>query len=312
MQASILVGDIGGTNARLAIAEKSENGIDIKNINIRSCNDYNGLEAAIEDCNFILPKYAVFALAAPNNAQEMHFTHNDWVVSRAKIKAHFGFEDVVLINDFAAQAMAVPYTDKDKLLNIKHGNVMPDSPIVVLGPGTGLGLSTLVPISGKWHVLPSQGGHQAFAPKNLIEREILAYLAKNDEPITFENLVSGSGLALIYKTLGKIKGVEASLETPAQIGDAAIKSEDSIAIEAAQILSLMLATFCSNAVLSKGAMGGCVICGGVAQKLSKFIQMPEFTSRFLNVGAMQDYLKDVPISQNLDPMAALRGAAAFI
>lgn len=311
----IIVGDVGGTNARLALAQKNAQGhVELSNIGVRSVEEFRSLELAIEDWQkdiHIKPKQGVFALAGPTGADEVRFTNSNWVVSAPKMKEAFGFENVQLINDFAAQAMAIPATPASDLILVNKGEAKEGAPIVVLGPGTGLGMAGLLKTETGWRVLPTEGGHQAFAPKSDLEREILSVLSRALEAVSYEHVLSGPGLLRIYKCIGAIKGEATPFETPPEIGEAAANLSNQLAVEAAKTLSLILATFCSNAVLSFGALGGCVIAGGVAEQLSQFIMTNDFIERFRNIGPMTNYVRDVPVYRNSDKYAALKGAAMF-
>lgn len=315
MENAVIVGDVGGTNARLAIARKLGNGkIDLSHIGIKPVEEFRSLETALENWLTDIeekPNKAVFALAGPTGADEVRFTNSDWVVSANRVKEMFGLEQVLLVNDFAAQAMAIPATKDNAFEIINKGKAIEDAPRIILGPGTGLGMAGLVKTSDGFKVMPTEGGHQAFAPRSDIEREILKILASAFDNVTFEHVVSGPGLLRIYKCLGTIRGEHTPFDTPPEIGEAAANLSSQLAVDAAKTLALMLATFCANAVLSFGAQGGCVIAGGVAEQLSKFIATEDFLERFKNIGVMSNYVRDVPLLRNTDKYAALRGAAMF-
>lgn len=312
---AIIVGDVGGTNVRLALAHKKANGfIELSHIGIKPVDEFRSLELALHDwlkeIEFV-PKQGVFALAGVTGADEVRFTNSDWVVSASKVRAEFDFENIQLINDFAAQAMAVPATPNEDLIIVNKGNEISDAPKIVLGPGTGLGMAGLLKIKDKWQVIPTEGGHQAFAPRSDIEREILSVLSRAFDAVSFEHVLSGPGLLRLYKCLGAIRGEATPLDTPPEIGEAAARLASPLAVEAAKTLSLILATFCANAVLSFGAKGGCIIAGGVAEQLSQFIMTTDFIERFRNIGPMANYVRDVPVLRNNDKFAALKGAAMF-
>jgi glucokinase len=315
MSEPIIVGDVGGTNVRLAVAQKQSNGqVELSHIGIKSVEEFRSLEAALENWLEdvpLKPKKGIFALAGVTGSDEVRFTNSDWVVSTSKVKAAFDFETTLLVNDFAAQAMAIPATKPTELVPINQGDAKPNAPMVILGPGTGLGMAGLTMHSGQWHVVATEGGHQAFAPRSDIEREILSILSRAFDAVSFEHVLSGPGLLRIYKCLGSIRDEIAPFDTPPEVGEAAASLSNQLAVDAAKTMSLILATFCSNAILSHGAQGGCVVAGGVAEQLSQFIMTNDFIERYRNVGPMSRYVRDVPVSLNKDKYAALRGAAMF-
>jgi glucokinase len=320
----ILVGDVGGTNARLARARfLADGGVELsaiarKPVASATQKGFASLEAALADwvtsAEAPIPRHAVFALAGITGADEVRFTNSDWVVSASGLKARFGFDSVLLVNDFAAQARAVPALGPDDVEVLHPGVSVAGAPVVVLGPGTGLGQSILVPDGhGGWIVLPTEAGHQAFAPLDARERAILEAVAADHRAgyVSFENLVSGAGLATLYATLCTLNNRPARLVDAREIGPAAVSGDDPMAVEAAEVLALALATFAGDAVLACLARGGCVIAGGVAEALAPFLRTPAFLARFKEHGPISHQFETLPLSRVRDPFAALKGAAFF-
>jgi glucokinase len=258
-----------------------------------------------------LPSSAVFALAGPTGADEVHFTNSSWVVSASATKARFGFQSVTLVNDFAAQARAVPSNNADAFEVLIEGEARPDAPIVVLGPGTGLGMALLVPNGQDWTVISTEGGHQAYAPCSERERQILEVVAEDLPYVSYENLVSGLGLDRLYKAIAKLEGRVARLKGGDEIGPAAIAGDDPSAVEAVEVMIQSLATFAGNAILATGARGGCVIAGGVSEALAPFMRTSEFVARLLKRGPISGYLDGIPVRRARNAFAALEGAAFF-
>lgn len=310
----ILVGDIGGTNVRLAIAHRGGARVRLDHVGRKPVRDFPGLEEAVAAWQAetgLAPRHAVFALAGPTGADEVRFVNSPWVVSASRLKARFGFETVTLVNDFAAQARAAPATPDADFETLLPGRPLAGAPVVVLGPGTGLGLAILIPRGDDWMVLPSEGGHQAFAPADARERQILDLLAETRPFVSFEDLCSGKGLDLLYATLAVLRDHPGRLQGAPEIGRAAVAGDDPLAVEAAETLALILATFCGDAILACGARGGCVIAGGVAEALAPFLRAPAFGERLRQRGPSGDYLSGVPIRRARDAFAALAGAAFF-
>jgi glucokinase len=258
-----------------------------------------------------LPSSAVFALAGPTGADEVHFTNSSWVVSASATKARFGFQSVTLVNDFAAQARAVPSNNADAFEVLIEGEARPDAPIVVLGPGTGLGMALLVPNGQDWTVISTEGGHQAYAPCSERERQILEVVTEDLPYVSYENLVSGLGLDRLYKAIAKLEGRVARLKGGDEIGPAAIAGDDPSAVEAVEVMIQSLATFAGNAILATGARGGCVIAGGVSEALAPFMRTSEFVARLLKRGPISGYLDGIPVRRARNAFAALEGAAFF-
>jgi glucokinase len=316
---TVLVGDVGGTNARLAIASVGADGaVSLGDVVRKPTRLFKGLDGAVAEfageitaAGHLLPSRAVFALAGPTGAREIHMTNLGWTVNADALAARFGFASVRLINDFAAQARAVPAMAPDRFEELAAGPGVPGEPVVVLGPGTGLGMAILVPHRGGpgWDVVPTEGGHQAFGPCDARERKVLDHLSQDLPFVSFETVVSGPGLDRIYRALCAIDGQTVRLSGAPEIGPAATSGDDPVAVEAARMLAMMLATFAGDAVLSSGARGGCVIAGGVAEALAQFLRDPDFLPRLRERGPISHYFDGVPVRRAKDGFAALVGAA---
>jgi glucokinase len=311
----ILVGDVGGTNVRLAVAQINAKGhVDLSHVSRMPVATFPSLGDAIsawKGDGRTLPQTAVFALAGPTGADEVRFTNSDWVVSASGIQKRFGFQSVTLVNDFAAQARAVPANRPDEFETLIDGQGTPGAPIVVLGPGTGLGMAILMPEGDDWKVVSTEGGHQAYAPCSPRERQILDHVAKTLPYISYENLVSGLGLDRLYHSICALEGKPARLKGGDEIGPSAIAGDDLCAVEAVEVMMMSLATFAGNAILSAGAKGGCVIAGGVAEALSPFLRTPAFRARLTSRGQISRYFENIPVKRARDAFAALEGAAFF-
>jgi glucokinase len=311
----ILVGDVGGTNVRLAVARVTERGfVDLSNVSRLPVATFPSLNDAIEAWRAggkTLPENAVFALAGPTGADEVKFTNSPWVVSASGTQHRFGFKSVTLVNDFAAQARAVPANRPDEFETLIDGVAIKGAPMVVLGPGTGLGMAILMPEGEGWHVVSTEAGHQAYAPCSPRERQILEHVTRTMPYVSYENLVSGRGLDRLYHTICVLEGKPARLKGGEEIGPSAIAGDDPCAVEAAEIMMMSLATFAGNAILSSGAKGGCVIAGGVAEALAPFMRTQAFKDRLLMRGPISTYLNNVSVRRARDAFAALEGAAFF-
>jgi glucokinase len=311
----VLVGDVGGTNVRLAVACVNKDGhVDLTHVSRLPVATFPSLGDAIEAWKADgrqLPDTAVFALAGPTGADEVRFTNSNWVVSASGTQQRFGFKSVTLVNDFAAQARAVPANRPDEFETLIEGQAVAGAPMVVLGPGTGLGMAILLPARDDWRVISTEAGHQAYAPCSPRERQILEHVAKDLPYVSYENLVSGLGLDRLYHAICALEGKPARLKGGDEIGPSAIAGDDKCAVEAVEVMMLSLATFAGNAILSSGAKGGCVIAGGVAEALAPFMRTPDFRARLATRGPISRYFEGIPVRRARDAFAALEGAAFF-
>lgn len=335
MTNTLLVGDVGGTNARFALASVDASGaVKLDHVHPLPTRDHATFEDALAAWESLvpgpLPQRAVFALAGPSGADTIRMTNVKWTVSAQALQQRFGFGSVRLVNDFAAQARAMPVLPEASFSPVITGSGRPGAPVIVLGPGTGLGMSLLVPQrGGGWQVVPTEGGHQAFAPMDAAEQAVLDRLRGEGgiDYVSFETLVSGPGLARIYWALCLEAGVAPTLferfgssdltallpndlkAAGGLVGAAAVEQTDRIAIQAAELMVMALATFAGDAILSTGAQGGCVIAGGVADKQADLILKDTFRTRLTRKGPISAFFDGVPVRLARDTFAALVGAA---
>lgn len=332
---TLLVGDVGGTNARFALASVDAAGaVTLDHVHPLPTRDHATFEDALaaweSQVPGPLPDRAVFALAGPSGADTIRMTNVAWTVSASALQDRFGFAAVRLVNDFAAQARAMPVLPDASFSAVIAGSGRPGAPVIVLGPGTGLGMSLLVPRgTGSWQVVPTEGGHQAFAPMDPAEQAVLDRLRGEGgvDYVSFETLVSGPGLARIYWALCREAGVAPALferfgssdltalsandlkAAGGLVGTAAVGQTDPVAVQAAELMVMALATFAGDAILSTGAQGGCVIAGGVADKQADLILTDAFRTRLTRKGPISTFFEGVPVKLARDTFAALVGAA---
>jgi glucokinase len=309
----ILVGDVGGTNVRFAIAHRQDGKIVAAKFEKFAGDDFHQFEEVLKaylDRSKARVKRACFALAGPVQHGEVILTNRGWHVSEQKLQHRFGFEDVRLINDFTAMARAVPEFDRAHFENIQPGKAEPDAPIIVAGPGTGFGVATLIPEAGNWHVLTGEGGHIAFAPRTDIEFQLTQILLRKFGYVSNELVASGTGLAAVHEAFCEIYGRQVEDLSPAEIRQRADAGDEMfhqlILVRACTVMGAV-----GDLVLANGALGGVVLAGGVTVRIVDFLRMPEAIERFHERGPMSSYLEHCPVVLMQDPEAPLMGAAAY-
>lgn len=315
----VLVGDVGGTNVRFAMARlHAPDKVSLDHIWAAAARDYPSFDSAmaayIGEAN-ARPTRAVFALAGPVSGDRVALTNQPWVISQSTLKSEFGFEFLKIVNDFAAMARSVPLLPSQCLKILHQGMIHTDQPMAVMGAGTGLGQALLVPQDKDWIVIPGEGGHQSFAAQTPIEFEVAKVLQKKYGHVFAELICSGSGLAKVYAALCEVDGVDNRYAyTPQQITTLAC-TESSGANErckrTCEFVADALISFAGDAVVAGGAWGGGVIAGGVSNHLAPFLDRPEAIARFLDKGLMKARLKDTTLALLTDTTAALHGAAEF-
>ena len=315
----VVVGDVGGTNVRFAVAKdpkKYGGPVQIehfwKSPNLEHVSFSDALGSFLQKID-IVPSRGVFALAGPIKGNTITLTnHSSWTVVSTEIEQRFGILRVDLLNDFAAMARAVPeLTLGHGLTNIADGVACPHSPIIVAGPGTGFGQAALLPEkNNNWRVVRGEGGHQAYSPTTKLEAEVYKSLFKRLSYVSVEIVSAGVGFETLLNVMFEVFGQKPEKLTPQQVFDMA-KTGDKVCDAVCRIRANAVMTAYGDAVLAFGAKGGVVAAGGVTTALADFISAPEALSRFYERGPMSSYMVNVPIHLITSAEAPLIGAAAF-
>ncbi len=286
----VLVADIGATNARFGLIH----GRVIAQSRVFPCADFASLEAAAAAYLAAVapatrPALGAFAIAGPVTGDRIAMTNHPWVFSVEGVRAALGLERLKVVNDFTAVALSIPrLTDADRA-DIGGGTPAPGAPIGVLGPGSGLGVSGLIPASDGWIALSGEGGHVTMAPASDRESAILGQLRKAFHHVSAERVLSGPGLVNLYRAVAVLEGRE-----PADLPPAGLARSDPACEEALETFCAMLGTAAGDLALTLGARGGVYIAGGIPPKLGPFLMNSRFRKRFVEKGRMRDYLAPIP------------------
>ncbi len=303
-----LVGDIGGTNARFALATAA--GIE-RSVRY-AVEDFSDPGAAIEAFfaeagSGPRPRHAALAFAGPVAEGRARLTNGRWQVASEDLAARFGFEQVHLINDFAALALALPALGEADLLPVGGGRAAVAAPMAVLGPGTGLGLAALVPGPGGAVVLTTEGGHVTMAPADAREGRILDRLRARFGHVSAERVISGEGLENLFQAIAEEDGLAAPARPDAEIVDRALAGDCPASRAALETFCAMLGTVAGNAALSLGALGGVYIAGGMVPRFAEFFAASGFRARFETKGRFRDYMARIPTRLIVHPEPAFLG-----
>ena len=223
-----------------------------------------------------------------------------------------GFETLILLNDFTAQALAVTQTDKKDLIQIGGQKPIEFAPKAVIGPGTGLGVSGLVHSAAGWVALAGEGGHTSFPPFDDMEVLIWQYAKNKYGHVSAERFLSGAGLSLIYEALAKRDNIKQYRLKPSEITDKALSGTSPICRQTLDIFCAMLGTVASNLALTLGARGGMYLCGGIIPRVLDYFKTSPFRSRFENKGRFEAYLAAIPVYVVLSEFPGIVGAAAAL
>jgi len=315
MSPMTLVGDVGGTNCRLALAERNSLGtIELHHSERFAVKDYNHFNDVVTEYlghQDAKPGRAAFAFAGPKFDDEIRMTNVDWIVSEENLIKTFGFKEAVVLNDFVAMANGATVIPDDGFDTLISGKVNYNKPVAVMGPGTGLGVSCILP--GKPPlIIPTEGGHTAFAPQNDIEIEVLSYWLKKLGYVSTETLISGPGLFRLYTALCEIWDEPAICIRENEVVAAAEANPKSVARKTVVMFCDILATFAGNTAFTMGAVGGVVLAGGVTRHIAPFIAESNFTKRFRQRSFGSWFVQDIPVRLMKAHFVALYGAAAMV
>lgn len=328
MREPLLVADIGGTNARFAIARADADGVLLSGKQSLRVRDFDTPVAAARaylQSISATPRNGAFAMAAPITDDRVEFTNSPWRLDIAAARKELGLERFIAVNDFEALATGVSALPKDAFIRVKNGLPKADAPVVVLGPGTGFGQALIVPQGDRRRVISAQGGHVGFAPQTEEEIEVLRFLARSARRICVEDLLSGPGLVNLHHALCAIGGADASSTEdmpPAPEGRGEVMGEDIVRAAltgASPIAKKTLGMFCAilgsvagDAVLSTGALGGALLAGGILPRVQEPLLKSAFVERFCAKDRMRSYVEPVPVDLIVSDDAALLGAALVL
>lgn len=312
-----LLADVGGTHARFVL-ELSPG--EFAHIRTLAGDDFAGIAQAIRAYLDGAPaalsphhvKHAAIAIANPVEGDRVRMTNRDWHFSIERMRQALGLDTLLVVNDFIALAMAVPQLDASAYLQLGGGKPRPDQVIAVIGPGTGLGVSALVPVDGRWLPLASEGGHVSFAPADARELAVLQYAWRHYPHVSFERLVSGPGIALLYRALASWHGKTPGEFDTVGIVERAQKQACPLCVEAIDCFCATLGTFAANVAVTLNAGGGVYIGGGVVPKLGDAFNAATFRRRFEAHGRYKAYLANIPVYVINAAYPALTGASALL
>jgi len=304
----VLAADIGGTTSRLALVELDAARpriIDRASAPSRRLASLGALARKFLDGKRA-PARACFAVAGPVTNGAVKTTNLPWVIDSRALATEIGIPGMTLINDFAAIGEALPFLVSDDLEPLQHGVRDPTGPIALIGAGTGLGQGFLFHDGDRYRVRDSEGGHATFASSTEREWRVHSFLEKRVGPVSWERVLSGSGLVAVYECLSGTS----SDEEPAAISRRGLAGTDPIAVETLDLFAAVYGAQAGNLALTVLATGGVYIAGGIAPKLRAKLRDGTFMAAFRSKGELAPFLARVPVHVIVCPDAALFGAAA--
>jgi glucokinase len=311
--AGALVADIGGTNARFALADLET--LELSQIKQYVCSEQEGIAGTAKAYLKTLkesPRQGAIAVAGPVTGEEIKITNSGWTFTADQVRAAAGLDDLVILNEFEALAVSLPHLRANELHRIGGGEPVPHAAKVVLGPGTGVGVAGLVWSGTAWVAVPGEGGHVTLTAHSAREFELIERLRAGRDHLSADRVLSGPGLVNLYRVIADSHGKRAEPLQPNDVLIRGLAGSDPIAVEALAMLVAWLGGFAGDTALLFGARGGVYIGGDIARKIVRVLSTGEFRRAFESKGRMRSYLAPIPISVVLAEFAALRGAAVAL
>ena len=311
-QYPILLADIGGTNTRFGLLKSPD--MQIESFITVQTGNHLDLESAIKlalpNIDAISPKTAVIAIAAPIQGDVIPLTNGNWKIEPKKLIEEYKLNSVIMLNDFEAQALALPFLNGVDLKQVGGNSVKTNAPKCVIGPGTGLGMAALIHKADCWIPIPGEGGHIELGPVTEKEYEIWPHLPKFNGRIGAEIVLSGNGILRIYSAIAKLHNQPNILKSPKEITQAA-NSGDSLAVSTLTLFARTLGRVAGDLALMFLAQGGVYITGGIPPHINNFLLDGEMRFAFENKDPHSSILQQIPLYLIQHECSALLGLASF-
>lgn len=315
MTRELVTVDLGGTNARFAIATIGvDNAIKLDEPVTFHTAEHASFQTAWQAFGKArgrpLPRAAAIAIAGPVHGDVIRMTNNPWILRPALIRDKLDVDDFVLVNDFEAIGHAVATVGPDQFKAICGlDGPLPEGLVSIVGPGTGMGVAALTLRDGGYRVQATEGGHIDYAPLDIIEDTILARLRQRHRRVSAERVVSGPAIVDIYETLASIEGRKIQLATDREIWAAGLDGKDSLAAAAVDRFCMSLGSFAGDIALAQGA-SSVVVAGGLGLRLKDVLLQSGFAQRFRAKGRFEQLMQGLPVKLIIYPQPGLLGAAA--
>lgn len=309
----VLLGDIGGTNARFSLLLGPHDAPDATS-EVKTA-DYDSIDKALIEAVLPAlpeqPRSAVLAIAAPVRGDEVPLTNCSWVIRPRQMIADLGLDTVILLNDFEAQALAAASLAREDLAPIGVLDRSEKATRIVLGPGTGLGVAGLLFAGDTWIPIAGEGGHVDLGPRSSRDHDIFPHLARIEGRVSAEEILSGRGLVNLYNAICAADAVPLSLTSPAEISDRGLSGADVQASEAVSLFITYLARLAGDLALTFMARGGVYLAGGISPKILSAFETSGFRTAFEDKAPHEELMKTIPTFILTHPQAALAGLAAY-
>jgi len=253
------------------------------------------------------PTRAAIAIAAPITGDDVQMINIGWRFSQEALRRELGLKRLQVVNDFTAIAWALPLLTPADVVQIGGGERVSRATLASLGPGSGLGVSALVPSGEGWAAMIGEGGHVSMPAATRDEQDVIAALRDRfDGHCSAERVLSGPGLVNLYVALATLAGRGSPTVTPEDVTNLA-KQGEPLARKTLAMFFAMLGTVASNLAVTTGARGGVYIAGGIVPRLVEQLGKSEFRQRFEAKGRYKQYLAAIPTFVITAQLPAFRG-----
>lgn len=309
----ILIADVGGTNARFSIITDSL--AEPKAFSNVKAADFPTLDDAIQhhvlDQTSLMPKTAVLAVAGPIDGDEIDLTNNHWIVHPRQLIEKTSIDQVIVLNDYEAQALAVVALEGAHLHQIGGGEIDEDANRVVVGPGTGLGVAGLVHAANTWIPVAGEGGHVDLGPQNDRDAEVFAHLERIGGRVSGEQVLCGRGMVNLYNAVAKASQSTDLVKSPETVTERAIAGTDPVATETMGLFCEYLGRVAGDLALVFMAKGGVYLSGGITLRIKDVFDEHRFRTAFDNKAPHSDIMKEIPAFAIQHDRAPMEGLAAY-
>jgi glucokinase len=307
-----LLGDVGATNARFALLIDGMLG-PIHWIEVARYPSFDDAIGIFLGAHLSAAPVAnaLLAVAGPVEGDRCSFTNCSWTIDGQAMRDRFGFQTVRLVNDFEATALSLPYLGEQDVRSFGGGRAVSGAPMVVLGPGSGLGVAGLIWDGARRIVVASEGGHVTLSARSAREDDILDSLRKRFGHVSAERVLSGPGIENLYRSIAALDQIEVPSRNAAEITTAALQGTCATSRAALDMFCAMLGGFAGNVALTFGARGGVYIAGGIAPRILDYLAGSEFRRRFEQKGRLRYYLKAIPTEVIVHPAATFLGLTSL-
>ncbi len=312
----VLVGDIGGTNARFALVEKK--GAHPRLLSHEATADHADPSSAIKASlakdgdRSAPPRSAILAIAGRVDGPEIRLTNAHWTVAGETIAHDFGLSSATVVNDYVPVAAGAADIEPHDLTSVGPCPPIPGGARVVLGPGTGFGAAALVPYSAHLAIVSTEAGHTELGPSDAFEEKVWHALERVDGRVTVEAALSGPGLSRLHAAVAHVRtGKPHDRIDPAAVTEAGLAASDPHAAETLELFGRLLGRVCGDLALTFLATSGVYIGGGIAPRILKVLQESGFREAFENKAPFAEMMKKIPTSVITVHDPAFHGLAAL-